>query len=91
MRDQVMVPEQQRGMKPLRFSAAYDIGLNTVYRLLKDKKLPAVQINGRYLILNKRFEEMVAAGEIEFESTETAAARKKPVPKAPKKPKKSGK
>ncbi len=75
MNKETLKTEEQRGMRPRSFARVYGIGEATVYKMLKEGKLPAVLINGRYLILNKQFEEMVDAGDLHLDGRDVITDR----------------
>lgn len=46
----------RRALRPRPFAKAYGLSDRLVYQLLREGKLPAIQVNDRWLILVKEFE-----------------------------------
>ena len=47
---------EKRALRPRSFAKRYDMSDRLVYQLLREGRLPAVQVNGRYLVLCEQFE-----------------------------------
>jgi excisionase family DNA binding protein len=57
-----LAPDERRALRVNDAAFAYGLGRSTVYRLLKEKRLPSIKIAGRRLIPREAMEALLREG-----------------------------